>query len=39
MGMGEMVFAIGADQWFSLMGYVIFGVITGLIFLLLTKRL
>ncbi len=38
LGMGEMVFKVGTDQWFSLMGHVIFGVVTGLLFLPLEKR-
>ena len=38
LGMGEMVFKIGNDQWLSLMGHLIFGVITGLLFLPLEKR-
>lgn len=38
LGMGEMVLKIGTDQWFSLMGHVIFGVVTGLLFLPLEKR-
>jgi len=39
LGMGEMVFHIGTDQWFSLMGHVIFGVIAGLLFVPLRKRI
>ncbi len=38
LGMGDMVFKIGGDQWLSLMGHVIFGVVTGLLFLPLSKR-
>jgi uncharacterized membrane protein YagU involved in acid resistance len=39
LGMAEMVFSIGQPQWMSLMGHLIYGVITGLIFLPLSKRL
>ena len=38
LGMGEMVFVIGGDQWMSLIGHLIFGVVTGLVFLALSKR-
>ena len=38
LGMGEMVLKIGGDQWLSLMGHVIFGVVTGLLFIPLSKR-
>jgi hypothetical protein len=38
LGMGEMVLQIGSAQWLSLMGHVIFGVITGVLFLNLHKR-
>jgi uncharacterized membrane protein YagU involved in acid resistance len=39
LGMGDMVFHIGTDQWFSLMGHVIFGVVTGLLFVPVYKRI
>jgi uncharacterized membrane protein YagU involved in acid resistance len=38
LGMGDMVFVIGGDQWMSLVGHLIFGVVTGLVFLALSKR-
>jgi hypothetical protein len=38
LGMGEMVFVVGEMQWMSLLGHLIYGVITGLAFLFLTKR-
>lgn len=33
LGMSNMVFQIGETQWMSLMGHVIYGVITGLRFI------
>ncbi|MCB8989393.1 MAG: hypothetical protein H6664_09285 [Ardenticatenaceae bacterium] len=39
LGMSDMVFAIGQTQWFSLMGHIIFGVITAFAFIPLSKRL
>lgn len=38
LGMNEMVFKIGTDQWFSLMGHVIYGVVAGLVFRSLIKK-
>jgi uncharacterized membrane protein YagU involved in acid resistance len=38
LGMGEMVFVVGEMQWMSLLGHLIYGVITGLAFLFLVKR-
>jgi hypothetical protein len=38
LGMGDMVFVIGGDQWMSLVGHLIFGVVTALVFLPLSKR-
>ena len=38
LGMTEMVFKIGTDQWFSLMGHVIYGVVAGLVFRSLMKK-
>ncbi len=38
LGMGAMVLKIGTDQWFSLMGHVIYGIVTGLLFIPLSKR-
>jgi len=34
-----MVFVIGEPQWISLMGHMVFGVVTGLLFVPLSKRL
>lgn len=39
LGMSSMVFQIGGPQWMSLMGHVIYGVITGLLFVPLRKRI
>jgi uncharacterized membrane protein YagU involved in acid resistance len=39
LGMSAMVLQIGGDQWMSLIGHLIFGVITGLVFLALSKRI
>jgi uncharacterized membrane protein YagU involved in acid resistance len=39
LGMSEMVLQIGGPQWLSLMGHVIYGVITGLLFIPLSQRL
>lgn len=38
LGMSAMVLQIGGDQWMSLIGHLIFGVVTGMAFLLLSKR-
>jgi len=39
LGMAQMVFQIGADQWVSLMGHLIYGVITALVFVPLSRRM
>lgn len=39
LGMPQMVFAIGGPQWMSLLGHVIYGVITGALFVPLSQRL
>ncbi len=39
LGMAQMVFQIGEAQWFSLIGHVVYGVITGLLFIPLYKRM
>ncbi|MFO7683688.1 MAG: hypothetical protein R6X34_26960 [Chloroflexota bacterium] len=39
LGMSEMVFVIGAMQWSSLLGHLIFGFITAFAFIPLSKRL
>jgi uncharacterized membrane protein YagU involved in acid resistance len=38
LGMAAMVLKIGTDQWFSLMGHVIYGIVTGLLFIPVSKR-
>jgi len=38
LGMTQMVFAIGQPQLFSLVGHIIFGVVTALVFIQLAKR-
>ncbi len=38
LGMPQMVFSIGTPQWFSLMGHIIFGLVTALAFLPLYRR-
>ena len=39
LGMNQMVFVIGEPQWISLMGHIVFGVVTGLLFVPLSRRL
>jgi uncharacterized membrane protein YagU involved in acid resistance len=38
LGMTQMVFHIGPDQWFSLMGHVIYGLVTAFVFIPLVRR-
>lgn len=38
LGMANMVFQIGTAQWLSLMGHLIYGVVTGLLFVWLIRR-
>ena len=38
LGMNDMIFVIGQTQWMSLMGHLIFGVITAALFVPLNKR-
>ena len=38
LGMANMVFQIGTTQWLSLMGHVIYGVVTGLLFVVIIRR-
>lgn len=38
LGMSQMVFVIGTDQWLSLMGHVIYGIVTAFVFIPLVKR-
>ena len=39
LGMTQMVFVIGQAQWMSLVGHLIYGVITALVFIPLRKRM
>lgn len=39
LGMTSMIFVIGQDQWLSLMGHIIFGLVTAFAFVPLSKRL
>jgi len=39
LGMGEMVLKIGQAQWLSLMGHVIYGIVAGLLYIPLRKRI
>jgi uncharacterized membrane protein YagU involved in acid resistance len=39
LGMNGMVLAIGTDQWMSLMGHLIYGSITAILFIPLRKRM
>ena len=39
LGMTQMVFVIGGPQWMSLLGHVIYGVVTGVLFVPLSRRL
>ncbi|HEY3312800.1 MAG TPA: hypothetical protein VGK00_14250 [Anaerolineales bacterium] len=38
LGMPQMILAIGTTQWFSLMGHIIFGLVTAFAFLFLRRR-
>ena len=38
MGMTQMIFVIEQTQWLSLMGHIIYGVVTALVFISLIKR-
>lgn len=38
LGMTEMVFAVGQAQWMSLLGHIIYGLVTSFVFLALVKR-
>ncbi len=39
LGMTQMVFVVGGPQWMSLLGHVIYGVVTSLLFVPLKQRL
>jgi len=38
LGMTDMVFAIGQPQWMSLLGHIIYGLITAFVFRYLARR-
>jgi uncharacterized membrane protein YagU involved in acid resistance len=38
LGMSEMVFQVGEMQWMSLLGHLVFGLITAAVFVLLVRR-
>lgn len=38
LGMSQMVFVIGSDQWMSLLGHLIYGLVTAFAFIPLIKR-
>ena len=38
LGMANMIFQIGTTQWLSLMGHLIYGMVTGLLFAVLSRR-
>lgn len=38
LGMNEMIFVIGQPQWMSLVGHILYGVVTAFAFKLLAKR-
>jgi hypothetical protein len=39
LGTGDMVLQVGQAQWMSLVGHVLFGVVTGLLFIPLSRRM
>ncbi len=38
LGMSQMVLVVGQTQWMSLMGHVIYGIVTALVFVPVSKR-
>lgn len=38
LGMTEMIFVIGQTQWFSLMGHLIYGLVTAFVYIPLARR-
>jgi uncharacterized membrane protein YagU involved in acid resistance len=38
LGMTQMVFAIGQAQWMSLLGHIVYGLVTAFVFIPLVKR-
>jgi hypothetical protein len=38
LGMTQMILVIGGAQWMSLIGHLVYGVVTGLAFLYLRQR-
>lgn len=39
LGMSEMIFQVGQDQWLSLMGHLVYGLLLGVVYVLLVRRL
>jgi uncharacterized membrane protein YagU involved in acid resistance len=39
LGMGDMVFVVGEMQWWSLVGHLLFGIVTAVAFIPLSQRL
>lgn len=39
LGMSDMVLQIGGAQWMSLVGHIIYGIVAGLLFIPLSKRI
>ncbi len=39
LGMTQMILRVGTDQWLSLMGHLIYGAVTGILFIPLRERL
>jgi uncharacterized membrane protein YagU involved in acid resistance len=38
LGMSQMVFVVGGDQWLSLMGHIIYGLVTAFLLIPLRNR-
>jgi uncharacterized membrane protein YagU involved in acid resistance len=38
LGMSEMVFVVGETQWWSLVGHILYGLVTAFVFLALRRR-
>ncbi|HZD57227.1 MAG TPA: hypothetical protein VE136_10915 [Anaerolineales bacterium] len=38
LGMTQMIFVIGTDQWMSLLGHILYGLVTAFVFVPLAKR-
>ena len=39
LGMSEMIFQVGQDQWWSLVGHLLYGLLLGVVFVLLHRRM